>query len=66
MGQNKVKVIIKKVSKDADKGYLRLSIRENNKTTIKNIKLPPIEIKFWNPLKQVVKSNFYQYKQYNE
>ena len=66
MGQNKVKVIIKKVSKDADKGYLRLSIRENNKTTLKNIKLPPIEIKFWNPLKQVVKSSFYQYKHYNE
>ena len=66
MGQKKVKVILKKVSKDDEKGYLRISIRENNKTTIKNIKLPPIEIKYWNPLKQVVKSTFSQYKLYNE
>ena len=66
MGQKKVKVILKKVSKDDEKGYLRISIRENNKTTIKNIKLPPIEIKYWNPLKQVVKSTFSEYRVYNE
>jgi len=66
MGQKKVKVILKKVSKDDEKGYLRISIRENNQTSIKNIKLPPIDIKFWNPLKQVVKSTFSQYKLYNE
>jgi integrase len=66
MGQKKVKVILKKVSKDDEKGYLRISIRENKKTTIKNIKLPPIEIKYWNPLKQVVKSTFSEYRVYNE
>jgi integrase len=66
MGQKKVKVILKKVHKEDVKGYLRLSIREDNKTSIKNLKLPPIEFKYWNPLKQVVKSTFQQYKFYNE
>jgi integrase len=66
MGQKTVKVILKKVHKEDVKGYLRLSIREDNKTSIKNLKLPPIEFKYWNPLKQVVKSTFQQYKFYNE
>jgi len=65
MGQKKVKVILKKVHKEDIKGYLRLSIREDNKTSIRNLKLPPIEIKYWNPLKQVVKSTFHEYKFYN-
>jgi integrase len=66
MGQKRVKVIFKKVNKDDVQGYLRLSIREDNKTSVKNLKLPPIEFKYWHPLKQVVKSTFKQYKFYNE
>jgi len=66
MGQNKLNVILKKVSKDDKKGYLRVSIRINNKTSLKNIPLPPIELKFWNPDKQVVKSTFPKYREYNK
>jgi integrase len=64
--RQKVKVILKKVNKEDLKGYLRISIRENNKTIIKSISLPPIEFKFWNEIKQVVKSTFPEYKYYNE
>lgn len=66
MGQKRLKVILKKVGKVDDKGYLRVSIRENNKTSLKNIPLPPIELKFWNPDKQVVKSTFPKYREYNK
>jgi integrase len=66
MGQKKVKIILKKVSKEDDKGYLRVSVRENNKTSLISIPLPPIELKYWNGDKQVVKSTFPKYKMYNE
>ena len=66
MGQKSVKVVLKKVTKQDEKAYIRISIRENNKTSIKNIKLPPIEVKYWHPLRQVVKSTFPQYKFYND
>lgn len=66
MGQKKVKIILKKVSKDDDKGYLRVSVRENNKTSLISIPLPPIELKYWNGDRQVVKSTFPKYKIYNE
>jgi hypothetical protein len=58
MGQKRLKVILKKVGKADDKVYLRVSIRENNKTSLKNIPLPPIELKFWHQDKQVVKSKY--------
>ena len=64
--RQKVKVVLKKVNKEDLKGYLRISIRENNKTIIKSIPLPPIEFKFWNEIKQVVKSTFPKYIYYNE
>lgn len=64
--RQKVKVVLKKVNKEDLKGYLRISIRENNKTIIKSIPLPPIEFKFWNEIKQVVKSTFPKYNYYNE
>ena len=66
MGQKSVKVVLKKVTKQDEKASIRISIRENNKTSIKNIKLPPIEVKYWHPLRQVVKSTFPQYKFYND
>jgi integrase len=62
----KLKVVLKKAKKEDEKAYLRLSIREDNKTFLKNIPLPPIEIKYWNPTKQVVKSLFSEYKLYNK
>jgi len=64
--RQKVKVVLKKVNKEDLKGYLRISIRENNKTIIKSIPLPPIEFKYWNEIKQVVKSTFPKYNYYNE
>lgn len=64
--RQKVKVVLKKVNKEDLKGYLRISLRENNKTIIKSIPLPPIEFKFWNEIKQVVKSTFPKYIYYNE
>lgn len=66
MGQKSVKVVLKKVTNQDEKAYIRISIRDNNKTSIKNIKLPPIEVKYWHPLRQVVKSTFPQYKFYND
>lgn len=62
----KLKVVLKKVKKEDDKGYLRLSIRKDNKTSLKNIPLPPIDIKYWNSTKQVVRSSFGEYKLYNK
>jgi integrase len=62
----KLKVVLKKVKKEDDKGYLRLSIRKDNKTSLKNIPLPPIDIKYWNSNKQVVRSSFGEYKLYNK
>ncbi len=66
MRQKRARVVFKKVNKEDTSGYLRLSFREDNKTIIRNIKLPPIEMKYWNSLKQVVRSTFPQYKEYNE
>jgi len=66
MGQKKVKIIFKKVNKEDDKGYLRVSVRENHKTSLISIPLPPIELKYWHGDKQVVKSTFPKYKMYNE
>lgn len=62
----RLKVILKKVKSSDDKGYLRISLRENNKTSLKSIPLLPIEPKYWNPTKQVVKSTFGDYKWYNK
>jgi len=62
----KLRVVLKKVNKEDEKGYLRLSIRNDNKTSLKNIPLPPIEIKYWNSTKQVVRSSFGDYKFYNK
>ena len=47
MGQQKVKVIFKKVKSSDEKGYIRLSIRENGKTHIKNLPLKPISEIYW-------------------
>ena len=62
----RLKVILKKVKSSDDKGYLRISLRENNKTSLKSIPLLPIEPKYWNPTKQVVKSTFGEYRNYNK
>jgi len=32
----KLKVVLKKVKKEDDKGYLRISVREKNKTSLKS------------------------------
>ena len=48
MGQKKVEIISKKVGKEYDKGYLRVSVRENYKTSLICIPLPSIELKYWN------------------
>jgi integrase len=66
MGQQKVKVIFKKVNSLDEKGYIRLSIRENGKTQIKNIPLKPIPKIYWNAKNCRVKSNFSSYREYNE
>ena len=62
----RLKVILKKVNSSDEKGYLRISVRENNKTSLKSIPLLPIEQKYWNPTRQVVKSTFADYKRYNK
>lgn len=62
----RLKVILKKVNSSDEKGYLRISVRENNKTSLKSIPLLPIEQKYWNPTKQVVKSTFADYRRYNK
>jgi len=66
MGQQKVKVIFKKVKSSDEKGYIRLSIRENGKTQIKNLPLKPIPEIYWNSNKGRVSSKFSSYKEYNE
>jgi integrase len=66
MGQQKVKVIFKKVKSSDEKGYIRLSIRENGKTHIKNMPLKPISEIYWNSKKGRVSSKFSSYKEYNE
>ena len=66
MGQQKVKVIFKKVKSSDEKGYIRLSIRENGKTHIKNLPLKPISEIYWNSKKGRVSSKFSSYKEYNE
>jgi integrase len=62
----KLKVVLKKVKKEDEKGYLRISVRENNKTSLKSIPLLPIEPKYWHPTRQVVKSTFGEYRNYNK
>ena len=62
----RLKVILKKVKSSDDKGYLRISVRENNKTSLISVPLLPIEPKFWHPTNQKVKSTFGDYKHYNK
>jgi len=60
-----VKVIWKSKKADDKLGYIRLSSRSGNKTTVKSLALDPVEKKHFNPNTQRMRSSFTQSEYYN-
>jgi len=60
-----VKVIWKSKTKDDKLGYIRLSSRSGNKTTVKSLALDPVEKKHFNANTQRMRASFSQSEYYN-
>ncbi|MBI1286233.1 MAG: tyrosine-type recombinase/integrase [Flavobacteriales bacterium] len=62
-----IKVIFRKISKDDTLGYLFLQRVENRKSSVRSLKLPPLDIKYWDKVKQRVKKSVkIDYQGYND
>lgn len=62
-----IKVIFRKISKDDTVGYLFLQRVENRRSSVRSLKLPPLDLKYWDKNNQrVKKSTKIDYKGYND